>query len=115
MWRTLAGIDRIQLGMGLEGTLSNPSVTITSNIGEAVAASLRRELGQQIADAEARLRSEVDQRIQPLVQDARSRVDTLRTQIAGQVSDQRQQVDDLRARLEARIQELTSRIPNPGQ
>jgi hypothetical protein len=107
VWRTLTGVDRVELGMGLTGTLESPSLTVTSNLGEAVAASLRRELGQQIADAEARLRQEVDSRIQPLIADARSRVDALRTDVADRVAAQRREVDDIRTRLEARVQELT--------
>ncbi len=107
VWRTLTGVERVELGMGLTGTLESPSLTVTSNLGEAVAASLRRELGQQIADAEARLRQEVDSRIQPLVADARSRVDAVRTEVADRVAAQRQEVDEIRTRLEARLQELT--------
>jgi uncharacterized protein (TIGR03545 family) len=107
VWRTLTGVERVELGMGLTGTLESPSLTVTSNLGEAVAASLRRELGQQIADAEARLRQEVDSRIQPLVADARSRVDAVRTEVADRVAAQRQEVDEIRTRLEARVQELT--------
>jgi uncharacterized protein (TIGR03545 family) len=107
VWRTLTGVERVELGMGLTGTLESPSLTVTSNLGEAVAASLRRELGQQIADAEARLRQEVDSRIQPLVADARSRVDAVRTEVADRVAAQRQEVDQIRTRLEARVQELT--------
>jgi uncharacterized protein (TIGR03545 family) len=110
VWRTLTGVERVELGMGLTGTLQSPSLTVTSNLGEAIAASLRRELGQQIADAEARLRQEVDSRIQPLVADARGRLDAVRTEVADRVSEQRQDVDDLRARLEARVEELT-RLP----
>jgi hypothetical protein len=109
-WRTLTGVERVELGMGLTGTLQSPSLTVTSNLGDAIAASLRRELGQQIADAEARLRQEVDSRIQPLVADARGRLDAVRTEVADRVSEQRQDVDDLRARLEARVEELT-RLP----
>jgi hypothetical protein len=111
VWRTLTGVERVELGMGLIGDLSAPALSVSSNLGEAVAASLRRELGQEIAAAEARLREEVDSRIQPVVQDARGRVDAVRTQVADRVAAQRQEVDDLRARLEARVQELTSRIP----
>ncbi|MDH3423338.1 MAG: TIGR03545 family protein [Gemmatimonadota bacterium] len=109
VWRTLTGIERVELGMGLHGDLQNPSVSITSNLGEAVAASLRRELGQQIADAEARLRAEVDSRIQPLVREATGRVDSARTEVADLVAARRQEVEELRARLDARIQELTLR------
>ena len=95
--------------MGLEGNLESPSISVTSNLGQAVAASLRRELGEQIAQAEARLREEVDRRIQPLVQDARGRVAAVRTEVAERVEAQRQEVEDVRARLEARVQELVGR------
>ena len=106
VWRTLTGVERVELGMGLQGELSSPALSVTSNLGDALAESLSRELGQQIADAEARLRSEVDSRIQPLVQDARARVDGVRTEVADRVSEQRQELEELRARLEARVQEL---------
>ncbi|HSH74440.1 MAG TPA: TIGR03545 family protein, partial [Longimicrobiales bacterium] len=71
VWRTLTGIERVELGMGLSGTLERPSLSVTSNLGEAVGSSLRRELGEQIQQAETRLRQEVDSRIQPIVQEAR--------------------------------------------
>jgi hypothetical protein len=114
VWSTLTGIERLELGMGLRGSIESPSLTVTSNMGEAVAASLQRELGQQIADAEARLRQEVDSRIQPLVADARGRVDAVRTEVADRVAAQRQEVDDLRDRLQARVDDLAGRVQLPG-
>jgi len=111
VWRTLTGVQEVQLDMALSGDLSSPSISVASNLGDELAASLRRELGQQIADAEARLRQEVDARIQPLVQDARTRVEGVRTQVADRVAAQRQEVEALRARLDARIQELGRGLP----
>jgi len=112
---TIEGVGRVELGMALEGDLNNPSLSVTSNLAEAISQSLRRELGEQIEAAEARLREEVDSRIQPLVAEARSRVDAVRTEVADRVSAERAEIDELRARLEARVEELASAVPGlPG-
>jgi predicted nucleic acid-binding Zn-ribbon protein len=92
--------------MAMVGTMNAPSLSIQSNVGEAVAESLRRELGRELEAAETRLREELDRHIQPVVQDARTRVEATRAQVVERVDGQRQEIEDLRARLEARIQEL---------
>jgi uncharacterized protein (TIGR03545 family) len=107
VWRTLSGIGRVEIDMRLSGNIDRPSVSVSSNLGQAVATSMRRELGAQIDTAEARMRQEVDRQVQPLIQQARSRVDAVRTGIAQQVDQQRQQVEELRARLEARLRDLS--------
>lgn len=104
--QTLAGLGRVELTMALEGTLRSPDLRVSSNLGAAVAESLRREVGREVAAAEARVRAEVEAQIQPLVQDARGRVDALRGGLAQRVETLRAEVEALRARLEARIVEL---------
>lgn len=106
VWRAISGMERVELEMGLQGSIENPSLSVSSNLGQAVAQSLRRELGREIEAAEARVREEVDRQVQPVIQDAQGRVDAARSQVADQVSTQRQEVEDLRARLEERIGEL---------
>jgi uncharacterized protein (TIGR03545 family) len=106
VWRTLTGLESVELDMAMVGTISAPSLSIQSNVGEAVAESLRRELGRELEAAETRLREELDRHIQPVVQDARTRVESTRSQVVERVDGQRQEIEDLRARLEARIQDL---------
>lgn len=105
--RTLAGLDRVELEMGLAGTLESPELQVSSNLGAAVAEALRDEVGREVEEAEARIRAEVQAQIQPLVADARGRVDELRSGVAQRVEAQRAEVEELRARLEERIGELT--------
>jgi hypothetical protein len=104
--RTISGIERVELDMGLQGSMDSPSLSISSNLGQAVAESLRAELGQEIEAAEARLRAEIDERVQPLIQEARGGVDAVRTGVVGEVAAQRREVEELRARLEERLQAL---------
>lgn len=104
--RTLADLGAVELEMGLSGVITSPSLSVRSNLGQAIATSLRREVGAEVQAAEARLRAEVDTRVQPLVTEARAGVDSLATGVAARVDADREEVVALRARLEARIQEL---------
>ena len=106
LWRAVSGLGEVELTMGLSGSIERPSLSVRSNIGSAVAESLRRELGSEIEAAETRLRQEVEARIQPVVQEARSRVDAVQTQLAERVETQRAEIEALRARLEERIDAL---------
>lgn len=104
--RSLADLGAVELEMGLDGIITDPSLSVSSNLGEAIAASLRREVGAEVEAAEARLRSEVDARIQPLVAEARSEVDQLATGVAARIGANLEEVVALREQLEARIEEL---------
>lgn len=104
--RTLSDLGTVELEMGLEGAITDPSLSVSSNLGEAIAASLRREIGAEVQAAEARLRSEVDARIQPLLAEARAEVDSLATGVAQRIGANHEEVVELRAQLEARIAEL---------
>ena len=110
IWRAITGVERVELTMGLNGAISSPSLSISSNLGQAVATSLQRELGREIDAAEAQVRAEVDRQIQPLIQNARGRVDAAQVEIADRVGLQREEVEQLRARLEERIAQL---VPGP--
>lgn len=114
VWRTLGGVGEVELDMGLTGTIERPSLSMSSNLGQAVAESLRRELGEEIEAAEASVRAEVERQVGPVVQEARGRVEDVRTGVGERVAAQRQELADLRARLEARIQELVGRGSAPG-
>lgn len=103
---TLAGLQRVELEMGISGTLESPELTVSSNLGAAVAEALRREVGREIDAAEERIRAEVNAQIQPVVGQARERLAELEAGVAQRVGAERAEVEELRRRLEERIGEL---------
>ncbi len=106
VWGAVSATPSIELDMAISGTLANPSLEVSSNLGEAVAAALRREVGREVAAAEARVRAEVDAQIQPVIEDARRRVAEVRSGVGARLADRQAEVDDIRARIEARLQAL---------
>lgn len=104
--RTIAGVDAVDVEMSLSGTISTPSISVRSNLGDALSASLQRELGREIDAAEARVRAELEERIAPVVTEARARVDGIASDVVSRVDARREEVEALRARLEERIEQL---------
>ena len=103
--RTLMGLNSVDVEMALVGSIQNPELQISSNLGDAVAASLRREVGQEIEAAEAWVRAEVDGYIQPLVARAWVQMEQV-VGVADRLAGQVVEVEELRARLERRVGQL---------
>src|SRR5882672_29422 len=112
LWRTLSGISDLQVDAGVTGTLSQPRLSVRSNLDEAIAARLRAMLGEEVAAAQRRLRAEVDRHVDPAVAPVRGRVASLQTEITGRLAQQRGRLDQAQKDLEGRLRELTRiRLP----
>jgi uncharacterized protein (TIGR03545 family) len=112
LWRTLSGISDLQVDAGVTGTLTQPRLSVRSNLDEAIAARLRAMLGEEVAVAQARLRAEVDRQVDPALAPVRARVASLQAEIAGRLAQQRGRLDQAQKDLETRLRELTRfRLP----
>lgn len=111
LWRTLAGIRQVEIDMGLRGRIERPALYVRTNLADALAASLRRELGAEIQRAEQQVRAEVDRLVQPRITEARARLQAVRTEVEQVVGQQLQEAQDLRSRLEEELRRVTRGIP----
>ncbi len=108
--RVLQGIARLDLSAEVRGTIASPSLAVHSNLDEAVAASLRAELGAEVASAERRVRAEVDRLVDDKVAPVRARVTALSDSATARLGEQKARLDTAQRALEQRIRELT-RLP----
>ena len=108
--RVLEGIAQLDLSAEVRGTLARPSLSVRSNLDEAVASRLRAELGEEVAAAERRVRAEVDRLVDDKVAPVRARVTAVTDSATTRLSAQRARLETAQRTLEQRVRELT-RLP----
>ncbi len=111
LWRTLSGVGRVEVDMRLRGSLDRPSLSVSSNLGQAVVQSLRQEVGREIERAEQLVRAEVNRLVEPRLAEARGRVDAIREQVQSVVATRLVEVEETRQRLEDELRQVTRGIP----
>jgi uncharacterized protein (TIGR03545 family) len=106
LWDTIASLENVEISVGFSGSATGPSLRIGSNVGQVVATSLRRELGERIQQAEQLVRARVDQLVDQYVGEAESKMAALDTEVAQVVGVRLTEVTDVRAELERAIRRI---------
>ena len=115
LWDLVSSLTSIEITLGLDGTLSSPGISVRSNIGGQIVQALRDQIGDEVRQAEARARAQVDRLIEQALTEARSQVAGFEEGIVGALSDDRGELDRLKSSLDTRLRELTPRLPTlPG-
>lgn len=113
LWSTVTGVKDVQIEARMDGPLSAPRLSVSTNIAAAVATSLQRQLGQRAARAEAMVRARVDSLVRIPTALAQTATDSARTLAMQGIQQQRDRLDQARKQLEARVKQLTG-LPLPG-
>jgi hypothetical protein len=119
IWRTVSSIRNVEIEAGINGTLDHPALSVRSNVGDAVAAGLKKAVGQEIARAETMIRAKVDSLEAGVRQQVQEKVNVLQGQVQERVTQQRQQLEQLKTQLESQVREKTQlpggiRLPGRG-
>jgi len=110
LWNAVSSLDDVEISVGFSGSVTGPSLRVGSNVGQVVATSLRRELGERIQQAEQMVRARVDELVDQSVGEAEARLAALNSEVAQVVGVRLTEVADVRAELERAIRRI---IPRP--
>lgn len=105
--KVLRGVGTLRLDAKLGGTLSAPTLELSSNVGDAVAKQVSQLVGEAAKAAEARARAEVDKQVGPKIAEAKARVADVQAKAQQQVADAKAALEAQRKQLESRVQDLT--------
>lgn len=111
LWSAASAVRDVELEVRFSGDPDGPNLSVRSNVGSAISRSIRQQLSQEIAAAEAQVRAEVNRLVGDGIATAQERVAALEQEIVGRVNTQRTALDDLRTQLQERIRELTRLVP----
>jgi ABC-type phosphate transport system auxiliary subunit len=106
LWRAVSSLEDVEIEVRFSGSVRGPSLSIGSNVGRAVAQSLRQELGREIARAEQQVRAEIDRLVSNQVNEASGRVEALQTDLESRIGGQLGDLTAVREELERAIRRL---------
>ena len=106
--KLLQGVGTLTLKAALTGTLSSPQIAISSNVGDALAKGVSAMIGQQVSQAEAKVRAQVDQQVGAATAAANAKAADATQQASKLVDDAQAKLQDQQKQLEAKLKGLTA-------
>lgn len=111
IWRSIASIPRVEMEASITGPLTSPRLSLQSNVGEAVAAGVKREIGAELARAETMVRAKVDSMVSRQVAAARAKAAALEAQVRERIAGPQQELERVEAELKETLQRVTTTVP----
>ncbi|HEY9016138.1 MAG TPA: hypothetical protein VIM84_13880, partial [Gemmatimonadales bacterium] len=97
----------------VQGTLTSPRLSVSSNLDNAIAQRLKAVVGEEVARAEKMARAKVDSLVQEHVQPLKGRVAAVQAEATKRISGERQRLDEVEKELNAQLKRLTGGLA-PG-
>ncbi len=111
LWRSISTVPNVAIEARISGTLAAPRFALSSNVGDAVSASLRQALGQEVQRAEAQARAQVDRMVNEQAARVRSQLTQLETDLSQRLGAQREQLAQAEQQLQQQVDRLTQQVP----
>ena len=107
IYRILSGLPSLDLSARATGPLQSPSLSVSSNLDQAIGNRLKAVAGEEVAKAEAMARAKVDSIVEEKVAPVRARALEIRTEAERRVADARSQLDERKRQLEEQLKDLS--------
>ena len=111
LWQAVSDVRDVRIEVRIAGDVRSPSLGVSSNVGDVVAQSLRRAVGQQVDRAEREVRAKVDALVAEQVGRAQAGVASLNTAVTERIGPQLAELVDVESLLQNEIRRLTRRLP----
>ena len=110
IWRVVSGLSELRVTAELGGTVTQPTLAVSSNLDDAIANQLRALVGEELAKGEVKARAAVDRLVEAKIGPARARVDQFKSQAAELLGLEKNQLDGLQTQLEAQLKRFTGGV-----
>lgn len=111
IWRVVSGLNQLTVNAELGGTISAPTLKVSSNLDNAISNQLRAIAGEELAKGEAKAKAAVDKIVADKVAPLRAKLDGAKGQAAQQLGLDRKQLDDAQKLLEDQLKRYTGGLP----
>ena len=106
--RVIEGVGDLNVTADLTGDIAKPTLSVRSNLDQALAERLRAVGGEELAKAEAKVRAQVDRIVDEKTAPIKAKADSLRAEGEQRVADARARLDEEKQKLDERLKALLS-------
>jgi uncharacterized protein (TIGR03545 family) len=106
VWQVVRGLSQLRIRAELGGTLESPTLKVSSNLDDAIAARLQALAGEALAKGQAKAREAVDRLVAPQVTALQGKVNTLQEQVVDRLPVERGRLDAMQKKLEREVKRL---------
>jgi hypothetical protein len=113
VWRVVSGLKQLDVNAQVSGPIKAPTLSVRSNLDEAIAQRLKAVVGEEVAKGEALARATVDSLVSDKVEPVKQRIAAVQAEATKRVADQQARLDQVEADLQAQLKRLTAGLA-PG-
>lgn len=113
VWRTVSGLNDLNVVAELTGTLRSPKLSVSSNLDQAIAQRLKAVIGEEVARAERMVRAKVDSLVAEKVGPVKRQVAAVQAEANQRIATERQRIEQVEQALNAELKRLTGGLA-PG-